>query len=230
MARPRPPLSPLFLSLVVLFVTMLVVSNVIAVKLVEVGGRVFPAGLIVFPLTYVLANIVTEVWGYRTMRAVIWLGFACNALAVAAIQLAIRLPPAAFWGERQEAYAQVLGMTWRILLASFCAYLVGEFVNAAVLSRMKILTRGRFLWSRTIGSTAIGQALDSTIFITVAFAGTGTPLLNPIVTTWAIKVAYEVAATPLTYLVVNALKRREGVDAFDVGVELNPFALGRTRS
>jgi queuosine precursor transporter len=227
MERPPPGLSPFFVAVAAFFVTALVAANVVAVKLVEVGGQVFSAGLVVFPLTYLLANVLTEVYGYRAMRAVIWLGFACNLLAVAAIQVAIRLPPAGFWEERQDAYADVLGMTWRILLASLAAYLVGEFVNAAVLSRMKLLTRGRFLWTRTIGSTALGQALDSAIFITVAFAGTGSPLLNPIVTTWAVKVLYEVAATPLTYAIVNGLKRREGRDAFDAGVDLNPLALRR---
>jgi queuosine precursor transporter len=227
MERPPVRISPLFVTVAAFFVTALVVANVIAVKLVEVAGQVFPAGLVVFPLTYLFANVLTEVYGYRAMRAVIGLGFACNLLAVTAIQIAIRLPPAAFWEERQPAYAEILGMTWRILLASLCAYVVGEFVNAAVLSRMKIATRGRFLWTRTIGSTALGQALDSAIFITVAFAATGAPLLNPIVTTWAIKVAYEIAATPFTYLIVNTLKRRERLDTFDVGVELNPFAVGR---
>jgi uncharacterized integral membrane protein (TIGR00697 family) len=228
--RPATQISPLFVAIAAVFVTTLVVANIIAVKLVEISGQVFPAGLVVFPLSYLLADVLTEVYGYRAVRAVIWLGFACNVLAVAAIQIAIRLPPAGFWEERQDAYADVLGMTWRILLASLAAYLVGEFANAAVLSRLKIATRGRFLWSRTIGSTVVGQALDSAVFVTAAFAATGTPLLNPIVTTWAIKVGYEVVATPLTYLIVNTLKRRERIDAFDVGVELNPFALRRTVS
>ena len=228
MERPQPAVSPLFVAIAAFFVTTLVVSNVIAVKLVEVAGQIFPAGLVVFPLSYLLADVLTEVYGYRAVRAVIWLGFACNLLAVGAIQVAIRLPAAGFWSDRQDAYAEVLGMTWRLLLASLAAYVVGEFANAAVLSRLKLLTRGRFLWSRTIGSTVVGQALDSAVFVTLAFAATGTPLLNPIVTTWAIKVAYEVAATPLTYLIVNGLKRRERRDAFDVGVELSPFALRRS--
>jgi uncharacterized integral membrane protein (TIGR00697 family) len=181
---------------------------------VEVTGRVFPAGLVIFPLSYLLGDVLTEVYGFRATRRVIWLGFACNLLAVGAIQIAIALPAAGFWAENQQAYEDVLGTTWRIFAASLAAYVVGELVNAYVLARMKVATRGRWLWSRTIGSTIVGEGLDSAIFVTIAFAGTGTGLLNPILTTWAIKVAWETAATPLTYAIVNYLKRRDGVDAY----------------
>jgi uncharacterized integral membrane protein (TIGR00697 family) len=207
-----------FVAVAALFVTALVVSNIIAVKLVEVSGRVFPAGLVIFPLSYVLGDVLTEVYGFRAARAVIWLGFACNLVAVAAIQIAIALPAAGFWSENQGAYEDVLGVTWRLFVASLAAYLVGELANALVLARMKAATRGRFLWTRTIGSTIVGQGLDSLIFVTIAFAGTGAELLNPIVTTWAIKVAWESTATPLTYLMVNHLKRREGIDVYDFPV------------
>ena len=204
-----------FVSIAALFVTALVISNVIAVKLVEISGQVFPAGLVIFPLSYLLGDVLTEVYGFRSTRAVIWLGFACNLVAVGAIQLAMALPPADFWVENEEAYESILGVSRRLFLASLAAYLVGELANALVLARMKVATRGRFLWARTIGSTIVGQALDSAIFVTVAFAGTGTPLLNPIVTSWAIKVGYEAAATPLTYWIVNYVKRREGIDVYD---------------
>jgi queuosine precursor transporter len=223
-AQPIAP-SPLFVAVAAFFVTALVVSNVLAVKLVETAGHVFPAGLVLFPLSYLLGDVLTEVYGYRSARAVIWLGFGCNLLAVLAIQAAIALPP--LDEDLGAAYEDVLGQTWRIVAASFAAYLVGEFANAAVLARMKVATRGRWLWSRTIGSTVVGQGLDSAVFVTVAFAGTGTRLIDPIVTTWAIKVAYETAATPLTYAIVGYLKRRENVDAYDVRVDFNPFALGR---
>jgi hypothetical protein len=203
-----------FVVLAGFFVTALVVSNIIAVKLVEISGRVFPAGLVIFPLAYLLGDVLTEVYGFRATRRVIWLGFACNLLAVGAIQIAIALPAAGFWAENQAAYNDVLGTTWRIFTASLAAYVVGELVNAYVLARMKVATRGRYLWSRTIGSTIVGEGLDSAIFVTIAFAGTGTDLLNPILTTWAIKVAWETAATPLTYAIVNYLKRRDGVDAY----------------
>ena len=206
-----------FVALAAFFVTALVVSNIIAVKLVEVSGRVFPAGLVIFPLSYLLGDVLSEVYGFRTTRVVIWLGFGCNLLAVAAIQITIALPAAPFY-EQQEAYEDVLGTTWRIFLASLTAYVVGELANAYVLQRMKAATRGRFLWTRTIGSTIVGEGLDSAIFVTIAFAVAGTGLLNPIVTTWAIKVAYEAVATPLTYGIVNYLKRSEGLDVYDVGV------------
>jgi uncharacterized integral membrane protein (TIGR00697 family) len=203
-----------FVVLAGFFVTALVVSNILAVKLVEISGRIFPAGLVIFPLAYLLGDVLTEVYGFRATRRVIWLGFACNLLAVGAIQIAIALPAAGFWEENQAAYEDVLGTTWRILAASLAAYVVGELVNAYVLARMKVVTRGRYLWSRTIGSTIVGEGLDSAIFVTIAFAGTGTDLLNPILTTWAIKVAWETAATPLTYAIVDYLKRRDGVDAY----------------
>ena len=223
-------ISPLLVAVTAFFVTALVVSNIIAVKLVEVFGQVFPAGLVLFPLSYLLGDVLTEVYGYRVTRAVIWLGFACNLLAVGAIAAAIALPAADFWSSRQAAYEDVLGTTWRLLLASLAAYLVGEFVNAFVLSRMKVATEGRWLWSRTIGSTVVGQGFDSLIFVTLAFAGTGAPLVEPIITTWAIKVGYEVLATPVTYTIVDFLKRREHLDTFDANVRFNPLALHGSRS
>lgn len=219
-------LSWRFVAIAAFFVTALVVSNVIAVKLVEVSGRVFPAGLVVFPLSYLLGDVLTEVYGFRAARAVIWLGFACNLMAVLAIQAAMALPAAPFFGN-DEAYDQILGTTWRLFLASLAAYLVGELVNSAVLARMKIATGGRYLWARTIGSTIVGEGLDSAIFVTLAFAGTGAPLVDPILTTWAIKVAYETAATPLTYALVNTLKRREGIDVFDRDTSFNPLPVER---
>lgn len=219
--------SPLFVAVAGVFVTALVVSNIIAVKLVEISGQVFPAGLVIFPLSYLLGDVLTEVYGFRAARAVIWLGFACNLVALGAIQAAIHLPAAGFWGENQGAYAATLGTTWRIFLASLAAYLVGEFANATILARLKVATRGRWLWSRTIGSTIVGEGLDSLIFVTVAFAGTGAGLANPIVTTWLIKIGYEAAATPLTYAIVGFLKRREGVDVYDTDTRLTPLPVRR---
>ena len=219
--------SPLFVAVAGFFVTALVVSNIIAVKLVEISGQVFPAGLVIFPLAYLLGDVLTEVYGFRAARAVIWLGFACNLVALGAIQAAIHLPAAGFWSDNQAAYQTTLGTTWRIFLASLAAYLVGEFANATILARMKVATRGRWLWSRTIGSTIVGEGLDSLIFVTIAFAGTGAGLANPIVTTWLIKVGYETAATPLTYAIVGFLKRREGVDVFDTDTRLTPVPVRR---
>jgi uncharacterized integral membrane protein (TIGR00697 family) len=204
------------------FVTALVVSNIIAVKLVEMSGRVFPAGLVIFPLSYLLGDVLTEVYGIRAARRVIWLGFACNLLALGAIQAAIHLP--ALDPEFQEQFEAVLGTTWRLFLASLAAYIVGELTNAYVLAYMKGATRGRWLWTRTIGSTIVGEGLDSLIFITIAFAGTGAGLANPIVTTWLIKVGWETLATPVTYWVVGYLKRTEGVDVYDFGRPLDARA------
>jgi uncharacterized integral membrane protein (TIGR00697 family) len=155
---------------------------------------------------------------------VILLGFACNLLAVGAIQLAIALPAADFWQPNQEAYSSVLGTSLRLFGASLAAYLVGELSNSLVLARLKVATGGRFLWLRTISSSVVGQALDSSIFVLLAFAGTGAPLVETIATTWVAKVSWEIAATPLTYLVVNGLKRREGLDPFDRDLRLSPLA------
>jgi len=201
------------------FVTALVVSNIIAVKLVEMSGRIFPAGLVIFPLSYLLGDVLTEVYGIRSARRVIWLGFACNLLALGAIQAAIHLP--ALDPEFQVQFEAVLGTTWRLFLASLAAYVVGELANAYVLAYMKGATRGRWLWTRTIGSTIVGEGLDSLIFVTIAFAGTGAGLANPIVTTWLIKVGWETLATPVTYWIVGYLKRTEGVDVYDFGRPLD---------
>ncbi len=219
------PLSPWFTTVVAVFVTSLVISNVIAVKLFDVGGLVLPAGVVIFPLSYLVGDVLTEVYGYARARRVIWLGFACNLFAVVVIQVAIALPPASFWAPSQAAYETVLGFTPRLLVASFAAYLVGEFANAAVLAKMKVATGGRYLWTRTIGSTLVGEGLDSAVFITLAFAGVmpAAALPSTIITQWLAKTAYEVLATPLTYLVVNWLKRVERVDVYDHGTPLNPF-------
>src|SRR5918994_2742610 len=149
-----------FLVCAALFVTCLLTANTIASKLIVVGGVVLTAGIVIFPLSYVLGDVLTEVWGYAAARRVIWLGFACNALMVAAIWLGGELPAAPFW-KGEAAYQEILGQAPRILLASFVAYLVGEFANAFVLAKLKVVTEGRWLWARTIGSTVVGQGLDS---------------------------------------------------------------------
>jgi uncharacterized integral membrane protein (TIGR00697 family) len=224
------PVSLAFVAVVAVFVTCLITANIIAVKLITVLRWDVPAGVIIFPVSYIVGDVLTEVYGYATARRVIWLGFACNALAVGAIALAGAWPAADFW-DGDAAYDRILGYTWRLLVASFAAYLVGEFANAAILARLKVATQGRWLWLRTISSTVVGQGFDSAVFITIAFAGTAgldfAGLRELIVTQWLIKVAYEVLATPLTYLVVGFLKRYEGIDTFDAGTDLNPFAVGQ---
>ena len=215
-----------FMSCAALFVTCLLTANTMATKLITVGGVVLTAGIVIFPVSYVIGDVLTEVWGYAAARRVIWLGFACNALMVAALWLGGRLPAAPFWNG-QEAYDTIFGQTPRVLAASFVAYLVGEFANAFVLAKLKLATRGRWLWLRTIGSTVVGQALDSIVFVTLAFAGAVPPgVLVPIVAAqWMVKVVYEAAATPLTYAAVAWLKTREGVDAYDRHTDFNPVRL-----
>ena len=215
-----------FILVTVLFVTCLITSNIIAVKLVGVFGLVLPAAIIIFPISYIVGDVLTEVYGYRQARRVIWLGFFCNLIAVAAIWIGQLLPPAPFW-DGQAAYERILGYAPRLLAASFLAYLVGEFANSFVLAKMKIATGGRWLWTRTIGSTLVGQGLDSLVFITLAFVGTIplAGLASAVVTQWLVKSAYEAAATPLTYLVVNFLKRQEGLDVYDYDTQFNPLSL-----
>lgn len=223
---PAPALQPRFLVLIAsLFTGTLIVSNIVAVKISDFGGHYLDSGNIVFPVSYILGDVLTEVYGYRQARRIIWSAFAANALAVLVIVSAGELPAAPFW-EGQGSYDAILGQTWRIVAASFLAFLVGEFSNSIVLARLKLATSGRFLWLRTISSTVIGQGFDSILFVTVAFAGTGVPDLPTLIfKTWVFKVAFEVVATPVTYAVVTALKRAEGVDAYDRGVDLNPIAV-----
>jgi uncharacterized integral membrane protein (TIGR00697 family) len=224
-----------FTFVTAIFVTTLIISNIIAVKLVTIAGLILPAAVVLFPIAYIFGDILTEVYGYARARQVIWTGFFCNLLAVAAIWVAGLLQPAPFWtggvyqtpGQAQQAYQAILGFTPRLLLASFIAYLVGEFLNSIVLAKLKVRTAGRFLWIRTISSTLIGQGADSAIFITVAFFGIlpGGDLVRTILSQWAFKVVYETLATPLTYWIVNSLKRAENENYFDRDTNFNPVSL-----
>jgi uncharacterized integral membrane protein (TIGR00697 family) len=206
------------------FITCLITANIIAVKLISLGPFVLPAAVFVFPLSYIFGDVLTEVYGYRTARRVIWLGFACNLVFVFFAWVGQLLPPAGFW-EGQGAYESILGYTPRLLAASFLGYLAGEFANSFVLARMKIRTRGRWLWSRTIGSTIVGEGLDSAIFITLAFIGTPDFAAVMILNHWMFKTGVEVVLTPATYAIVNWLKRKEGVDTYDHETRYNPFAV-----
>jgi queuosine precursor transporter len=216
------------------FVATLIVSNIIAVKLIQVWGLILPAAVILFPVAYIFGDILTEVYGYGRARQVIWIGFFCNLLAVIAIWIAGLLPAAPFWNanvyekaaQAQQAYQAILGFAPRLLVASLLAYLVGEFLNSFVLARLKIKTQGRYLWLRTIGSTIVGQGADSLVFISIAFWGILPPaaLGTAILSQWLVKVAFEVLATPFTYLIVNALKRSEGIDIYDRDTNFNPVA------
>lgn len=215
------------------FVTSLIVSNIIAVKLFSVGPLFLPAGVIVFPISYIFGDVLTEVYGYARARQVIWIGFGCNLLAVLVIMVSIYLPPAYIWNPEQigspflaqKAYSAILGFAPRVLLASFVAYLAGEFLNSFIMAKMKIATHGRYLWSRTVGSTLVGQLADSCIFITLAFVGTIPPaaLATLVLSQWLVKSAYEAFVTPLTYAVVRFLKRTENRDYYDYDTRFNPL-------
>jgi uncharacterized integral membrane protein (TIGR00697 family) len=217
-----------FVVIAAVFVTCLITANIIAVKLILFLGFLVPAGIIVFPLSYLFGDVLTEVYGYRAARLVIWLGFACNLLAVIAIYIGGIAPAAPFWKD-QSAYNTILGFTPRLLLASFIAYLVGEFTNSFILAKLKIATRGRWLWTRTIGSTLVGEGLDTVIFISIAFWGIipSNLILTAILTQWIFKVTYEIVATPFTYLVVGFLKRRENLDTYDYRTNFSPILFRR---
>ncbi|MDR3739948.1 MAG: queuosine precursor transporter [Terracidiphilus sp.] len=207
------------------FVVVLLISNLIGPKICALGPLRPSAAEFLFPLTYICGDIFTEVYGYGASRRAIWLGFFAMALLAAMGQLAVALPPAPEW-HGQEAFATVFGLVPRFALASLLAYCAGEFTNSYTLAKLKLVTSGRWLWTRTIGSTVTGQAVDTAVVVVVAFAGTQTPLmiLRMVLSSYLIKVLIEVIATPVTYLVVGWLKRVEGVDTFDRGTNFNPFA------
>lgn len=216
------------------FVIVLICSNLIGpakiaqITLPYLGVVTFGAGVLFFPISYVFGDILTEVYGYARARKVIWAGFTGLGFASFMAAVVVALPPAPFWNN-QAAYEIAFGSTWRIVLASMCAYFCGEFVNSYVLAKMKIITAGKWLWTRTIGSTIFGEAVDSALFYPLAFYGTGIipndklPLV--MLSQFLIKVGVEVVFTPITYKVVNALKRAEHEDYYDRNTDFNPFSL-----
>ena len=226
-----------------LAVTVLLVSNIIAIKPVTlfalpfnfIGSNLFvvSAAIVCFPIGYIISDILTEVYGFRVARGVIWLGFVCNLLMVFLFWVGDMIPGAAFW-ENQAEYETILGATGWIMLGSFVAYIVGEFSNAVVMVLLKNRTQGRYLWLRTISSTVVGQGIDSILFFTIAFGvsglwvgpdGSWLPVFNAAVCAWIAKSVYEIVATPLTYIVVGWLKRTEQMDVYDAPRSLNPFGV-----
>jgi uncharacterized integral membrane protein (TIGR00697 family) len=212
--KSREKYSIWFVVTTAIFITALLTANIISVKLASFGRLILPAGIVVFPVSYIAGDVLTEIYGYRRARKVIWLGFFCNLMMVGSIWAGGILPSASFW-DGQEAYEKILLFAPRLLAASFSAYLAGELANAYIMARMKVATKGRWLWTRTVGSTMVGQAIDSFIFIVVAFTGVIPPagLVATAITQWLVKCAYEAAATPFTYLAVRFLRRREDEDA-----------------
>lgn len=207
------------------FVVILLVSNLVAQKIIRIGPLSTSGAIILFPVTYIFGDIFTEVYGYTASRRAIWLGFFGTALmyGVAALVIALPADPAF---HNQQAFVTVFGILPRLLVASLLAFWAGEFANSYTMARLKLLTRGRWLWTRTIGSTVVGQAVDTTIVIVLTFFGTypAITLAKIILTSYFLKVAYEVLATPLTYLVVNFLKCAEQSDPLDTHTNFNPFS------
>ena len=210
------------------FVAILLLSNVIgAAKLASLWGYTFGAGILFFPLGYVIGDVLTEVYGYARARRCIWAGFAALIFMAFMSWVVVSLPPAEGW-TNQPAYEAVFGQVPRIVFASVVAFWAGEFVNSIVLAKLKVLTQGRYLWTRTISSTVFGQGVDSLLFYPLAFWGalgwTNDAVLTVMVTNWALKVLWEVLLTPVTYAVVGYLKRKEGVDVFDEHTDFTPFS------
>ncbi len=215
------------------FVAILICSNLIGagkvatVSLPLIGAVTFGAGILFFPLSYVLGDVLTEVYGYARARRVVWVGFAASVFAAGMAAVVVAMPPAADWNG-QDALATVLGQAPRIFAASILAFWAGEFANAFVLARMKLWTGGRYLWTRTIGSTVVGQGVDTLIFYPLAFWGIWEPglIVTVMITNYLLKVGWEVLLTPVTYHVVAGFKRAEGLDVYDRETDFTPF---RTR-
>lgn len=204
-----------------LFVAVLIISNIASVKIVTVGPFTFDGGTLLFPVAYIFGDVLTEVYGYRASRRVIWTGFAALALMIVTLAVVDVLPPG------NSAFSAVLGQAPRIALGSLLAYWAGEFTNSFVLARLKVATGGRWLWMRTIGSTLVGEGVDTFVFVLVAFAGTlpNEVLVAILASNYIFKCGVEVVFTPVTYAVVSRLKRAEGVDAFDRDTDFNPLLL-----
>jgi len=215
-----------FYLVVGLFVAVLLVSNTASTKILQLGPFTFDGGTLLFPLAYIFGDILTEVYGYRNSRKVIWTGFSCLLLATVVYYVVGMLPPAADW-TGQSAYMQILGIVPRIAIGSLIAYFSGEFSNSYILAKMKIWTKGKWLWMRTIGSTIVGEGIDTLLFVLIAFYGilpTGL-LISVIVSNYIFKVGVEAVFTPVTYAVVNWLKKNEHEDYYDFHTKFNPFRI-----
>jgi queuosine precursor transporter len=208
------------------FVATLLISNTVGGKIFTFYGLNLPGGVIVFPISYIFGDILTEVYGYKASRKIIWTGLGCLVLMSAIYYVVQTLPPAVFWQD-QKAYETVLGVAPRIAFASSIAYFVGEFGNSYTLAKMKVWTAGKHLWARIIGSTVVGQAADTLIFCIIAFAGVFTPanIITILISNYIFKIVYEALATPITYAIVRHLKKVEGVDIYDRNTDFNPFVI-----
>jgi uncharacterized integral membrane protein (TIGR00697 family) len=214
------------IPIAMLFVTDLIASNLTAEKAMVLGWLTMPGGSLAFPISYIFGNIITEVYGYKWSRLLIWIAVACNILLVMYISLIIKMPSAPFW-HQQEAFSQILGAVPRVVFASALSYLCGEFVNSYLISRLKILTQGRHLWFRAITSTSVGVGVDSLVFLPIVFWGQIQlmDLVHMALSLYIFKIGYEIVALPITYSIVKYLKRKEGVDVYDYHTRYTPFTL-----
>lgn len=213
--------------LINIFVVVLLVSNLIAAKITQVGPLVFSAAQMLFPVTYIFGDVFTEVYGYAASRKAIWIGFLASLLLAVLGLFAVYLPPAPAF-HNQEAFRTIFGIVPRVIAASLVAYWAGEFANSFTLAKLKLVTNGRHLWTRTVGSTIVGQGVDTVLVMVLLFAGSQPPglIVRLILSGYIFKVVYEVVATPLTYAVVNFLKRAECVDYYDRHTDFSPFHVG----
>jgi uncharacterized integral membrane protein (TIGR00697 family) len=227
MAQVRRRLYKYYDLVMALFVTILLCSNIIgAAKVATVWGFTFGAGVLFFPISYIFNDVLTEVYGYARARKVVWAGFGAIVFASFMSWVIVTLPPAMGWND-QQAYETVFGQTPRIVFASLSAFFVGEFANSYVLAKMKLRTNGRYLWMRTIGSTIVGEAVDSMVFYPLAFLGVWDAhlVLQVMISNYTIKCAWEALVTPVTYKVVNFLKRAEQEDYYDHKTNFTPFSI-----
>lgn len=210
----------------VFFVSVLLISNVASSKITNIGPFEFDAGTLLFPLSYIFGDILTEVYGYKASRKIIWMSVAMNLLMATVFMIVAKLPASESW-PNQDAYMAILGWTPRIVLASILAFFAGEFSNSYVLAKIKIWMKGRMLWVRTISSTLVGEGIDSSLFVLIAFYGLlpNDLLVSVILSNYVFKVGVEVIFTPITYWIVGFLKKNEGVDTYDRGTNFNPFVL-----
>jgi uncharacterized integral membrane protein (TIGR00697 family) len=224
----KKSVSVLFMFAGILFAICLLISNILATKIILLGSWSAPAGVLVFPIAYIINDVIVEVWGYQKARLIIWFGFAMNIFALLFFSLAIIVPAAPFWKD-QEAFATILGSTPRIITASLLAYLIGSFLNAYVMSKVKVVMKGKGFSLRAMLSTLIGETGDSMIFITIAFAGNlpVSVLIVMIFTQACIKTVYEIIILPVTILIVKWIKKVEGVDTYDESISYNPFSFNQ---
>jgi len=224
----KKTVSVLFMFAGILFAICLLISNILATKIILIGPWAAPAGVLIFPIAYIINDVIVEVWGYKKVRLIIWSGFAVNLLAALFFTIAIAVPAAPFW-QNQGAFSTILGSTPRIIIASLLAYLTGSFLNAFVMSKVKVLMKGKDFSVRAILSTLVGETADSMIFITIAFVGNlpFNVLIGMIFTQACIKTVYEIVILPFTIVVVKWVKKVEGTDTYDESISYNPFSINQ---